>query len=549
MKNGKTKAYIEIELQMNEQGETVVFNRSFDKAAVQTFKIDGEKVSEKNFIERVRTFNIQVDNLCMFLPQDRVQDFTKLNSQELLHNTQISVCSPAINEAFENLKKKRDLQKNSAKTNSEIQTQLEDNLNRNDQLHAMIENSRAREKLVEQRELHLKKKAWLEFDDLKAKFDEADADVKRLQESIARKKTALVPLEKVQRETVGKRTALKNAISNSATKGRQNQDQVDKMLDSIRNVNSEIRESRQKLKNVCANARMHAQEVRELGLKIELDKNELEKAKQELQNGANEEVIRDLDGKIAHFKAQIEGVFRKVQEISYQMDEQVTPAIEASKRKIGSMNDTAKKRLGNLRSSFEDAYQAYQWLEHNRDNFKGRIFNPIIMEITVSEAKYAKYLENTIGMRDFEMFLCTEKEDVAKLVKIFRTEMRLKVNVGFIEDSNELQFVPQRSIESFPKNQGVYAYLIQMIEGPIPVLNYLCKLYRLHNVVVGDNRIENHASQLPPDVRLFFSSDSRFNVVTSRYTGKKSITSNKIHPRKLLDVGVDTEGLQREQEM
>ena len=31
--------------------------------------------------------DIQVDNLCQFLPQDRVQDFAKMNKQQLLENT------------------------------------------------------------------------------------------------------------------------------------------------------------------------------------------------------------------------------------------------------------------------------------------------------------------------------------------------------------------------------------------------------------------------------------------------------------------------------
>lgn len=38
----------------------------------------------KEVLQCIRQFNIQVDNLCQFLPQDRVQDFAKLNQQELL---------------------------------------------------------------------------------------------------------------------------------------------------------------------------------------------------------------------------------------------------------------------------------------------------------------------------------------------------------------------------------------------------------------------------------------------------------------------------------
>ncbi|MPC36506.1 Structural maintenance of chromosomes protein 5 [Portunus trituberculatus] len=40
---------------------------------------------------RIKELNIQVDNLCQFLPQDRVVAFAKMNSQNLLMATQKAV--------------------------------------------------------------------------------------------------------------------------------------------------------------------------------------------------------------------------------------------------------------------------------------------------------------------------------------------------------------------------------------------------------------------------------------------------------------------------
>lgn len=36
-------------------------------------QIDGKKISQRDYLKRVSDFNIQIDNLCQFLPQDRVQ--------------------------------------------------------------------------------------------------------------------------------------------------------------------------------------------------------------------------------------------------------------------------------------------------------------------------------------------------------------------------------------------------------------------------------------------------------------------------------------------
>jgi chromosome segregation ATPase len=37
--------------------------------------------------------NIQVGNLCQFLPQEKVTEFARLNPQQLLENTEKAVCS------------------------------------------------------------------------------------------------------------------------------------------------------------------------------------------------------------------------------------------------------------------------------------------------------------------------------------------------------------------------------------------------------------------------------------------------------------------------
>lgn len=526
----------------------MILHRSFDKACKETFSIDGRLVSAKVYAERIRSYNIQVDNLCMFLPQDRVQDFTKLNAQEILHNTQISVCSTEINETFESLKKKRDKQKNCAKNNADLQIQLNDNVNRNEQLHGMIENSRLKDRLIAEIDTYKKKKVWLEFDDLKNKFDEADADVKKLKDSISKKNLTLKPLEKRQADISGTKNDLKNAISKADTKSNQIVNEMEKILDASNNLESEIGKAKQNFKNVISSIKNHDKEVKDLELVISLDKTEFENAEINLNNeGDYGEIIKRYDQEIKKHKTQIEVIMRKMEKLTQNLDEQVMPAINMSKRRIELMNDTQRQRFNSLRANFEDAFRAYEWLEANRNSFRGHIFNPVITEITVKEKRFAKYLENNIGARDLESFLCTDKEDMQRLIKKFRTDLKLKVNIGFTEPTDQLQFISDIPIDRIQKNIGIYAYLIDMIEGPVPVLNYLCSLYRLHNTAVGDDRTFKNASKVPDNINVFFSTNHRFVNNVSKYTGKKSVLSSEIHPKNILNVGVDQNAMEREQ--
>lgn len=102
IKHGCEKSLIEVNIYVDETN-IVAFQRHFDREGLDEFKIDGKKFNRKQFLLKVKEFNIQVGNLCQFLPQDRVQDFAKMNPQELLANTQLSVCSEEVQDQFQSL--------------------------------------------------------------------------------------------------------------------------------------------------------------------------------------------------------------------------------------------------------------------------------------------------------------------------------------------------------------------------------------------------------------------------------------------------------------
>ena len=49
--------------------------------------LNGQSVIPSKISKLVKGLNIQPENLCQFLPQDKVHDFSKMNSKELLVKT------------------------------------------------------------------------------------------------------------------------------------------------------------------------------------------------------------------------------------------------------------------------------------------------------------------------------------------------------------------------------------------------------------------------------------------------------------------------------
>lgn len=141
------------------------------------FEIDGTKVSHKEFLNRIKNLNIQIDNLCQFLPQDRVQDFTKMNSRELLLNTQASVCRPEMIELMDQLMEKRRNQKTVAKSSADSLTKLKEAEAKNEELRVQIENMKVRKQFEKEVEICNARKAWLEYEDVYLKFTSIKDDL------------------------------------------------------------------------------------------------------------------------------------------------------------------------------------------------------------------------------------------------------------------------------------------------------------------------------------------------------------------------------------
>lgn len=90
VKHGKDDATIEIELQgrPDEARNHIVRVRIIRDGDKRKWWIDDEETSLRAVQTLTKSFGIQVDNLCQFLPQDRVSEFAGLSPVELLHETQ-----------------------------------------------------------------------------------------------------------------------------------------------------------------------------------------------------------------------------------------------------------------------------------------------------------------------------------------------------------------------------------------------------------------------------------------------------------------------------
>ncbi|KAI8330176.1 P-loop containing nucleoside triphosphate hydrolase protein, partial [Chlamydoabsidia padenii] len=111
VKTGENNASIQIELK-KVTGPNVVIQRTINKANnASSWKYNGKNASNKDIMNVITSLNIQVDNLCQFLPQDKVAEFAQLTPAQLLSRTQVAVGDKNLVQWHESLSVKRKEQK------------------------------------------------------------------------------------------------------------------------------------------------------------------------------------------------------------------------------------------------------------------------------------------------------------------------------------------------------------------------------------------------------------------------------------------------------
>uniref|UniRef100_A0A8C7ZGK8 Structural maintenance of chromosomes protein 5 n=1 Tax=Oryzias sinensis TaxID=183150 RepID=A0A8C7ZGK8_9TELE len=133
VKRGCHKGSIEIELYKT--GGNIVINREIHVENNQSlWMLNGKHCNQKTVEEEVKALQIQVSNLCQFLPQEKVGEFAKMSKIELLEATEKSVGPPEMYEYHCELKnfrnKERELETAAIKEASLKCKQKQDQLDR-----------------------------------------------------------------------------------------------------------------------------------------------------------------------------------------------------------------------------------------------------------------------------------------------------------------------------------------------------------------------------------------------------------------------------------
>ncbi|XP_044593423.1 structural maintenance of chromosomes protein 5 [Cotesia glomerata] len=508
-----------------------------------TWIIDGKPVTESKVREVINDLNIQVNNLCQFLPQERVQDFAGLDARQLLISTEKSVGDPRLHGFHTQLIEFRGKE---GQMIAEIE-QKKSKLDIDKQTFARLEESvstiKERTTMINKLKKLNQKKAWMEYNDAKKVTTETKAQKDQLSLELIQLQESLAPSDALIKKKKNEIRNLENLVNSHNRKITEHEIKLNTTVEKFENCHCDINNIKKESTMEIELEKSRDQEIK----KAEILKNKLENDKPLLiQELGSVEVItkrfQECDYLLENQKRVTEDLSDKTSRLRNECDK-MKYEISNFQRLIKNLKNVEDKCMDILRQCSSDTFEGVQWLRRNTDKFQGKIFEPMILTLQVDHPDHAKYVERVIPQRDLIAFVCESKDDMNSLLTYLREERKLVINAVHSDPNKNYNNRPHIPLDQL-RQLGFQNYLIDFIDAPPTVMNYLVSMYNIHNIPVGTAAVENQADHVPDSISLYFSPNNSYSVRRSKYTGDKSTSISQLSGTRYFNVNIDTRKIQ-----
>uniref|UniRef100_A0A8D0GQR5 Structural maintenance of chromosomes protein 5 n=1 Tax=Sphenodon punctatus TaxID=8508 RepID=A0A8D0GQR5_SPHPU len=535
VKRGHAKGVVEIELQKTPSN--LIITREISVVNNQsTWCVNKKPSSLKMVEEQIAALNIQVGNLCQFLPQDKVGDFAKLSKTELLEATEKSIGPPDMYQFHCELKnfrqRERELE-NSCKEKTNI---LEKMKQRNERYKQDVERYYEHKRHLDLIEMLERKRPWVEYENIRQQYEEVKQSRDHQKEELRKLKAAQCPLTQQIQETEKQCRNLDTKIKEKTAEIKETSQKCKQKQDALDKKDKQIDEIKLAL-------RMKRDEEMDRQKRIQNTRKMIEDWQNELKSTENCENLQpqiysinnklrlledeksNIDGEMGDLRRERENLGR---------EKKITDCII-------QFNNMMNMKEEKLRGRFRDTYNALMWLRENKGQFKRNVCEPMMLEINMKDNKYAKYIENHISANDMRAFVFESQEDMEIFLKEVRDNQKLRVNAVCAPNESFAGRKPSRSIEELHR-YGFFSYLRELFDAPQAVINYLCFQYGVHNVPVGTEKTRSMIERLrETKLRQIYTAEERYSVKVSTYTNQNISSNTHLRAAQFLTVTVDAE--------
>jgi chromosome segregation ATPase len=551
VKHGAKRAEVEIELarDTDRQGNNPIITLRINKEDGKcSFYIDRKASTKKAVQELARKFSIQIDNLCQFLPQDRVVEFAALSPVDLLAQTQRAIAPDQMTTWHNGLiaMSRESKQKYSERTSTAEQLKaMED---RQKSQEGEVGRLRERSALQEKAVLYGKLKPFPEYNQLVIRHQEAQMRKKEVRKELvqlerisapsleaAKKKAAYI--ESVTKDIDQRTKVIQRAETTAAAKLTELTNSSEKIKDCVNRVNAE-RVNNKKAKTAVID---HQKNIRQIQQSLANPPAPFDGAVFNEQIRRKKEEIRRCDDSKRDKNEQMKGL-----EVQQQQRETIISQAETETQHLQSQ---AGRQMSKLENVSHDTAKAWKWIQQNRSKFTGEVYGPPMLECSVTDPQQVDVVETIIGRSELMALTVTNMNDFRMLAsQVYKAMSLTDVNLRSILQPLS-NFRSPMSDEAL-RETGLECWIRDMIEGPDVVLAMLCDTRKIEHTGYSKKSLnEAQTNAIKQSGISSWVSDGQHNMITRRREYGDAGISQRTNPikkaRLLTDAPVDVQVEQR----
>ncbi len=487
-----------------------------DNVGQSKWKINGKSVTQDKVKDTIAALNVQVDNLCQFLPQDKVASFSSLDGCSLLQTTERAL-ERADSKPLEmhlklaELKKELQVSLRAAESLREQVTAL-DLLQANAQRDVL--RFKERERLVDEVVWLKKKLPWMKFESLRqatkelqeaCKLHEAERD--DLKQRLKPFEERIADAQAAHREAEAAVRPLRERAAATAQQTQKAKAAYDRLVEDY----TRLKDKREKLASEMA---LREARVKQCERALATARTAL--ADFEDAAPALKERVAAATAAAAGAEQAIEQAGQKKAQLSGER-RRLSDRIQQKQRELAELTSRQRQRLQALaRSRDADAVLgAYHFIQNpvNASVFKKPILGPICLLADVADARFVVQVESSIPSSTWTAFVVQCPED--------RQALRSRFNVNVFYTTQ--QFERRHPVDDADRARlRIDKWIDELIEVDPIVMNALLDVNKIGGMAVclADADIEAVSNA---GVNYFFVGQSQVTANRSRY-GDKLLT-------------------------
>ncbi|CAI9735468.1 Hypothetical predicted protein [Octopus vulgaris] len=522
----------------NRDGDNYIIQREISKNNVSSWFVNGRSANHKAVEEMTLRLRIQVGNLCQFLPQEKVADFSRMSQQELLENTEKAVGSEDMYETHMLLKQARTKARLLNQGYDSLVEHMSQEKQKNNHLEQDVRNFEEGQKYLEQIKMLRMKRPWLEYEEQRRKYTDVKKEKDEMAKVVEGLQSAAAPMKKELQVVQNSLTKSHQQLKNISTCISDTNKTIEKIKKQIEYETDKATEVLDDLKYKKQEEEQNRKSVRELKRQVGTLENRLASIP---TNDDNQPAIEQINVKIQQVSLQLTKFHSHKSSIHDEiksLDISLRDHIQALKR----LHDIANIRLQTLREKHKNTYMAVLWLRENSNIFQGAVHEPIMLNINMKNPSDAKFIESFVSFNDLRSFVCENADDMDLLLSKIRDEQKLKINCVKCPPQDITYFRPRIPIQNL-KKYGFRCFLKDLFDCPEAVMKFLCMQYKVHMIPVGNEDSKSKVDQIikeNPTLNVFFTANNQYSIKTSTYSGQKSTRNYTLRDAYLLKNSSDT---------